>query len=351
MSRIPRILIVLGAIAGICIVAYAMYAIPRWTRTDRERLALAKSVRWQECHLADIRDASPTHYYVDMRLISQKVRDLEYSDPPLDEAGVPIVDYVRVKAGGMTERRGYNPVTIAQYALGRYEDYLHGDEAGLADFMVQAEWLRRALGPDGSLRFDFSVPSRGLTPGWKSAMAQGEAISVFCRAWTETGDKEWLTAADLAFGPLSTDIGSGGVSSLTDDEVWPEEYPAQPPSHVLNGALFAAFGIYDLSRVPATRSDEAGRMLAEFSTTLRAALPAYERDGWVRYQLSGEAYATKTYYGLHIAQLEAMAQITGEDTFHDTARRWSFPLEHPNAWLAKRALVRFGQRIKAHTGL
>ncbi len=331
-------------------IAFAMYAVPRWTRADRDRLALARSVPWQQSHLLDIEDATPTHYYVDMRLISQKVRDLEYSDPPLDEAGVPIVDYVRVKAGGMTERRGYNPVTIAQYGLGRYEDYLHGDEAGLADFMIQAEWLRRDLETDGSLRFDFAVPSRGLTPGWTSAMAQGEAISVFSRAWTQTRDRKWLEAADLAFEPLSIDIGSGGVSSLVDGEVWPEEYPAQPPSHVLNGALFAAFGMYDLSRIPASRSAEAEQMLQGFRSTLATSLPEYERDGWVRYQLSDDTYATKTYYGLHIAQLEAMARITGDDVFGDTARRWSYPLEHPTAWLAKRALVRFGQRIEARTG-
>lgn len=329
--------------------AFAAYAVPRWTRADRARLEVATSVPWQQSHVIDIDDATPTHYYVDMRLISKKVRELEYSDPPLDETGVPIVDYVRVGAGGMTERRGYNPVTIAQYALGRYEDYLHGDEAGLGDFLIQAEWLRRDLEDDGSLRFDFAVPSRSLTPGWTSAMAQGEAISVFSRAWTETRDPKWLDAADIAFGPLSRDIQDGGVSDLNGDEVWPEEYPAEPPSHVLNGALFAAFGMYDLSRIPAARAQEAGQMLEAFSTTLASALPEYERDGWVRYQLSGDAYAIKTYYGLHIAQLDAFARITGNEVFSETAQSWSYPLDHPNMWLAKRALVRFSQRVEAHT--
>ncbi len=348
--RVPIIIISLFALFAIGVL---LWAAPRWTRADRDRLDAARSAPWHKLHLVDTEDSTPSHYYVDIRMIAETVRSEEYADPPLDTRGVPIVDYVRLGAGGIDERMAYNPVTISQYGLARYEEFLHGDAEGLADMLVQANWLRSAMDENGRLEYEFAITTRDLEPGWISAMAQGEAISVFARAWAETEDPIWLEAADRAFRPFTSDLARNGVVFTESGEegsvdTWLEEYPHDPPSHVLNGAMFAAFGLYDLTRIPAEESAAAAELLKASSDTLARSLGDYEEDGWVLYQLTGGAYATKTYYGLHIDQLRAMESITGDSRFGETADSWVYPLDHPRLWLLGRTWTRMLQRLDAH---
>ena len=334
---------VIGGIAGF------LWAAPRWTATDRDRVVAARMEPYQQLNLKDFEDATPSHYYVDMRLIAQYVREGEYAKPPgVDAAGIPFIDHTHDVVVTDLDSATYDPITISQYALGRYEEYLHGEEAAITDFLIQAEWLRDHLEHDGTLPIGFAVPSRDLEPGWISAMAQGEAISVFVRAYVETADEEYLAAALSAFEPFTRSVQEGGVTCRDEAGTWLEEYPQYPPSHVLNGEIYAAFGLCDLLRV--TDDDIVRELLDDTADTLVDNLYRYEHDGWVIYELGSDQLAGKTYYPLQIDQLRALGALVNDDRITSIANRWAEPLEHESRWLIKRSFVRARERIEAKLG-
>lgn len=349
VSCISRVLsVVLLAFVGV-LLAVALLQ-PGVASVDIERLEAVRSFPYQTANLVDYDAEQPRHYYVDMRLIADFVRTGEYADPPLDEAGVPVVDYTRYRVGGASNPRAYNPITTAQYGLAVYEEYLRGETDSLEDFFVQADWLVDNMASDGGLYYEFDLPGRSLTAPWLSAMAQGEAISVLVRAYYESGDIRYLDAARRAFEPLARSFAEGGVMHSDETGTWLEEYPEDPPSHVLNGAIFALFGLYDLER--ATGDERVAALLEEATATLAENLDRYEEDGWVRYQLTGEeAWATRTYYGLHVEQLRALSAITGLRRFEERAKKWERPLVNERRWLAGRTVVRLLESAKEYLGM
>ncbi|MDY0340158.1 MAG: D-glucuronyl C5-epimerase family protein, partial [Coriobacteriia bacterium] len=94
-----------------------------------------------------------------------------------------------------------------------------------------------------------------------------------------------------------------------------------------------------------TGDEEAAVLFEDVVDTLARNLDRYEADGWVKYQLSDDSWATKTYYGLHIEQLRALAALTGDEGFEERADAWAYPFEHERRWLAGRTVARFAERI------
>lgn len=106
----------------------------------------------------------------------------------LDEAGIPMYHYY----WGWE----YNPVMIAQNALGSYGAYLStGQASKREDFLSYADWLLNAMEPNGSYPYPFSfelTQGFNLPEGFISSMAQGQVLSVFVRAYDITGDERYL---------------------------------------------------------------------------------------------------------------------------------------------------------------
>ena len=98
----------------------------------------------------------------------------------------------------MADRERANHVTIAQLALGAWQKRGE-DEAWLPVFADGAEWLAEALDDAGGLQYLFAMPHTfEISPPWYSAMAQGEAASVFVRAALTLGDSTFADAAERA---------------------------------------------------------------------------------------------------------------------------------------------------------
>jgi heparosan-N-sulfate-glucuronate 5-epimerase len=123
-------------------------------------------------------------------------------------------------------------------------------------------------------------------------------------------------------------VAQGGVTDTYDGQITYEEYPAQPAPHVLNGMIFALFGVWDLVR---TQSDDA-RAAAIFergAASVEALLPRYDTGWWSLYDLYHLEVAaprnpcTAHYHDIHIKELEVMHAITGRQPFDAFARRWS----------------------------
>lgn len=251
---------------------------------------------------------------------------------PMDANGIPMADYDLLfkgqPAADPSRHYGihYTPVTIAQYALGYFGCYLTAPSAEFREgFLRQADWLRDHLamrGDWGVWLHTFEFPVYGLSAEpWVSAMAQGEGISVLLRAAQLTGDTRYATAAGHAFGAFLRDVREGGVVVRdADGGVWLEEFPTDPPVHVLNGFIFALWGVHEFHRV--TGDPRAGRVWADGVATLAKHLHRYELNWWSRYDLRERAACAWHYHATHIHQLQVMAELTGTPVFAACAARW-----------------------------
>ena len=244
---------------------------------------------------------------------------------PFDADGVPMLDYKG--AVGIQ----YNPNAVAQYALGHH-DLLGdtGDPRYREIFLRQAEWFLsdlRMVDEDVGLweyKFDFEYHD-GLKAPWRSALAQGQGISVVVRAHQLTNDERYLECASKAFNAFRRTIDEPGGVTYVDPKghVWFEELIFDPPTHVLNGFIWALFGVHDYFL--ATRDDEALRLFDEAVRTLERNLQRYDMGFWSTYHLyptRPRMIASPYYQRLHVVQCEAMYRLTGKQVFRTYAERW-----------------------------
>lgn len=201
-----------------------------------------------------------------------------------DENGVWLVDY-----GGAIGRR-YNPASIAQYALGNYDLFLKTSGQKEKDaFLRQADWLEQNLKIEGDFgvwqyEFDLGKYDQTIKAPWVSALAQGQGISVLARAWSLTGNGKYLDAARMALKSFNIPLEQGGVSYRDENgEIWYEEYPSDPPSHVLNGFIFSLLGIYDLYKI--SPGEETLKIFNEGVKTVENNLARYDTGCWSGYDL------------------------------------------------------------------
>ena len=219
-------------------------------------------------------------------------------------------------------------IPVAQTALGHWERMLEGEDLRDA-FMDRVGWLvRRAEpAPDGAglvWRCDLPMHKYELGPGWISAMGQSEAISVLLRAHQLTGDEHYVELAGAAFEPLTRDVTEGGAARRIDGHLVLEEYATVKPAAILNGWVFALFGVHELA--VATGNERARSLFAESVAGLLALLPRYDIGWWSLYSLydhDGRADLAKPFYQrLHPVLLTALDQLHPDPGFALMADRW-----------------------------
>jgi heparosan-N-sulfate-glucuronate 5-epimerase len=234
-------------------------------------------------------------------------------------------------AAGARDPDSLQPVSLAQLALGWWERHLEGDSQAGDRFEAIAELLARQAVPVGAeLRWPFTVavPKYNLTPGWCSAMAQGQVASVFVRQHIRTGADLW---GDRALGALRPLVRESELVSQTPDGRILEEAPTDPPSHILNGWIYALWGLWD-GAVGLQDADSAGAF-ASGVATLRAMLPSYDIGWWTRYSLYPHVVtdlAKPFYHRIHVLQLEVTARATEHSDIVATAERWRSYDRAPN---------------------
>jgi heparosan-N-sulfate-glucuronate 5-epimerase len=243
-----------------------------------------------------------------------------------DAKGIPVIPtHVDVEP----RRLHYYPITIGQYALGVFHTWLRsGREQDQGRFLCLADWFVEHQAEDGCWYAHTDVPAYRLRAPWPSAMAQGRGLSVLMRAWQCTSKEKYIQSARRALDAFSMPIERGGITGACDGRVTYEEYPAQPAPHVLNGMLFALFGLWDLLR--AHPHDTCAKALFEHGVaTVEALLPRYDTGWWSLYDLYHLEVAgprnpcTAHYHDIHVKQLRVMHAITDRDAFGAIARRWA----------------------------
>ncbi len=313
---------VLALVAWLFVLAGAV-SVLAWLASPAHNtyITLRHQPEWRFCTY-DFGDPS-AGYPVDRPGSRELVRAGYYARPPFDADGIPVVDYRWIRSPDMPQGRFHNPTNVAQYALwGCYLPYLSTGDFGLKeDFLRQAEWLLAAQNPDGSYPSGFRVESRGLAHGWLSALHQGQATSVLVRAYLQTDDSRFLDGATRATRALLTPCADGGVLSVDDTGTWLEEYPEEPPSHVLNGLVFAWYGLWDFNAVV---DDEAARdIAAQVAETIARNIDRYSAADGVRYELKRSLLADRSgYLPLQIEQLKSLAAMTGAARLSLVASDW-----------------------------
>lgn len=225
----------------------------------------------------------------------------------------------------------YHPVRIAQFGLHSHALFVDsGDQDAHRAFVAQARWLsanqQYRKGVAGCYVYEFPNPHYGVDAGYISAMAQGEAISLLLRAASTERSETYFDAAVRAAGPFRCTVQEGGVVFRSaHGDTFLEEIAAIPASHILNGHIYALWGLIELQKAhPQTGLHE---LVIQATQTLRERLSLYDAGYWSYYSLLGTPAgfrnaAVLKYHAFHIAQLRVTTALVGDPYFAEVADRW-----------------------------
>ncbi len=263
------------------------------------------------------------NYYLDLNRSTNEVFSF-------DNKGVVIVDYSKIYSSEMYTEE-YNPLTIAAFALSYFRESCGEDKPEtLQKFWNQIQWLIENQTAGGAFPFHYDkiANNKFLESGWSSAMAQGLAISALVRAYKISDEEKYLNAALRALKPFEIPVYQGGVRTDNEFGVWYEEYPHKHDSdHVLNGYIYALFGLFDLYNY--ADSKKSGDLFNAGVSSLIIALPLFDNGFWSQYSLSKQStlrnhynIASPKYQLLHVHQLNALSRITSEKIFNQYSNRF-----------------------------
>lgn len=255
------------------------------------------------------------HYYVDF----SKIKYLKKDKYLFDKNNIPIYE--------VNGKYYYHPVYVSEFALGAYEYYLNTRDTSARNIFINcANSLKDNLNEHGSFfywEYNFEIDYPGGIYGvpWFSAIAQGEGASVLLRAFCETKEKMYLEAAKKAITSIFYDVSTGGVSVVRgNDYIFPQEYPTNPPSDILNGAIHAFFGVYDYYRV--TGDPEVKKKCEIILNTFSDVIGEYDTNYWSLYSRWPRYLALPRYNISHITLLKILYLINGEKKFIQYSKKF-----------------------------
>lgn len=252
----------------------------------------------------------------------------------LDNEGIPI----NIVSSGETV---YSLVTIMQYALGCFDLYiLEKNENYKTQFLNLAEYILSHQEENGKWDARSSI---GSAKGNSSCMAQGQGCSILLRAYQMTADYRYWQAAQKAISFMILPSEQGGTALYQEDELSFEKYPPQEgiTSSVLNGWIFALFGLYDY--ILYTDSAEHRELMERSSRTLERKLPLYDRGFWSDYDLTG-TISSPAYHSVHISLLSVLAELVDSQTMRNYARRFKNYEKSPLNYL-RAVAIKFVQKL------
>ncbi|MBT9134927.1 MAG: hypothetical protein DDT38_01669 [Firmicutes bacterium] len=224
------------------------------------------------------------------------------------------------------------PTTLLQKALGHWDRWLESgrtSEYNHDAFLNLAAWALRVQDENGGWPIWPMLGQNYASP--YSAMTQGEGISVLVRAYSLSGEEAYLNCARRARELFLADVQNGGTCRSIAEGLVLEEVPQEPPNTVLNGWIFALYGIYDYLLVAKGHDVGCQQVEAALQASLRAlvaCLPQFNAGFWSYYDMSGNL-ASPFYHQLHIAQLKTLELTFPEHA--ESLRRWRQLFEHQAA--------------------
>lgn len=247
-----------------------------------------------------------------------------------DEKGIPLV----INYDG---NKVYFPTTISQYALGSYDLFLMKKKQFFYDqFINSVNWLMKNQDSQGGWNVNNLLTCK------YSAMTQGEGVSVITRAFLESSDVKYLEASVKASELMLKSINNGGTARYITNKLYLEEIAKTEPSLILNGWIFAIFGLFDIAKL--TKDKKYINMLNITLKTLENELDNYDCGYWSYYDQCGHL-ASPFYHRLHIAQLNVLYDLFDIKKFKSISNKWKLYIT--NKFNRNRAIiVKILQKIK-----
>ncbi len=207
-------------------------------------------------------------------------------------------------------------VGIFQYGLGAYDLYLTtGGDVYKTKFQQSLKWACDHQEASGAWKtFQHIYPDHPY-----GAMCQGEGVSLLLRGYISSHQQEYIDRAHRAIDFMLTSVTEGGTTLYQEEDVVFREYPHRRA--VLNGWIFAWFGLYDYVLVCQDKGKYQKLLDASCKTMLRH-LPTLSRWYWSKYDFAGRV-ASPFYHNLHIALMQAMYQLTHHEEFKQYAEKWA----------------------------
>ncbi len=225
---------------------------------------------------------------------------------------------------------------LAAYGLGLHELNRDNDQDTIVRFILAH--LQNAVDSDTGIEYSYwrsflRLPKQDY---FVSGMGQGLLLSFLCRfnlkrAWP--GLDEVIERIANSF-LIPFESRHGFVKWLDRDSAVIEEYPTDcSRAQVLNGWCYGVFGLFDYlnyrKAVPGngSRLDEKQRLLESTLSRLRRVLPSYDTGFWSLYNLPKAEekianVASFHYHDAHIALLEALWHMTGDEAYKAYAARF-----------------------------
>lgn len=232
-------------------------------------------------------------------------------------------------------------VAVLQYGLGSYDLYLSTSEKKYYDkFIASVNYIAEKQKEDGSL--DIYEGIKNL-PEEKSAMTQGQAASLLLRAYKQTGEYKYFTKAKDAIDYMLRSTEDGGTTVYnTDQTFYFQELFDKGQNAILNGWIFAFFGLYDFCLV--SDNEKYVKLMEKSIEYLAESIKKYDRKYWSDYNQEN-VIASPFYHKLHIAQLEALSMISDRKEFSYYKMKWE--RQYANRFIYFRAFtVKAFQKLK-----
>jgi hypothetical protein len=244
------------------------------------------------------------------------------------DSEIPVTYYGNVE--GVYVGYQIAPHIVALRAREGFYDYQKtGNESALerglflTDFLISTATLRN----NGSIvvwEYGFDWPVYNLSKGWIGSLEQGGILKALMLAYQTTGDKKYLEYGDKALAAFATGYDQGGLRAYRTDGgvsyVWYPEYASQDPPYVLNGFATSLIWIKEYYHV--TKNPLAEDIFNEGLYSLKHFLPTYDTNGGSYYDALGNK-ASDEYHDIHVYQMEALFEITGDPIFQEYHLKWN----------------------------
>ena len=248
-----------------------------------------------------------------------------------DERGIPVVDY----GSRFGERigRAYNPLIVAlhgvahfgldQFGIGKVafsEQDTWREIVAMADWLVDSE-----TGCDrcATWTYNFPWPSYGLSPPWKSALAEICGALFLFKMFEVTRETKYRCSASMHLDSLLTPPREGGLL-IVDQETrgwwFPEYYaPKKRIPYVLNGMLTVLLGLRYASAV--LSADRYQIAFENGMVDLRRRIGSFDGGFFTYYDSFGNPADSK-YHKIHVELLSLLTEATADAYLRSVKERW-----------------------------
>lgn len=222
-------------------------------------------------------------------------------------------------------RAVFFPMTIVHYGLGSIDRYFETrEQAYLENVRHVASWLlahcKEQHGYFDNLFREIDTSSHVEYYSNNSAMTQGQAISFLTRVaqhglLPQFANDAWHLATRL-YRNMILPLEHGGGTLYRDGRVYLCEYCRKDDHVVLNGWIYALFGLYDYCA--AFADSEAEVQLQATLNTLTQEIGNFvmPHNNWSYYDNKGR-FCSPTYQVTHINQLDALFRLTKREAFRE----------------------------------